>query len=106
MRMTRAITAAVATRRLPEYEKAQEIIDAFFATVTLMDRGKLDAIIEYMTYMDTIGPKLAHYYGYIVGNDVLYRLVPGYFQDDVFSMQYRSMLECYWGFHLASPKKR
>lgn len=92
-------------RRLPEYEKAQEIIDAFFATVPLMDRGKLDAIIEYIAYMETIGPKLAHYYGYIIGNDVLSKLIPGYLPDDVFTMRYQAMLACYWGFRTALPKR-
>lgn len=83
--------------RLPEYVKAQENIDAFFALLTSAQKELFEDIIEYISYMETTGPKLAHYYGYIMGNDILHNLVPGYHPDNVLTMQYNSMLADYWG---------
>lgn len=91
-------------RRLPEYEKARKVIDDFFATLSPAQKELFDAVIEYIAYLETTGPKLAHYYGYIIGDDVLTKIIPGYFLDDVFTMQYQSMLECYWGFRTALPR--
>lgn len=79
-------------RRLPEYEKAQAIIETFFSTLSTMQEPCMEMIMEYTSYLDTFAPKLAHYYGYILGNDLLYDLVPGYHLDNVLTMQYRSML--------------
>lgn len=94
-----------AARRLPEYEKAQKVIDDFFATLSPTQKELLDAVIEYIAYLETMGPKLAHYYGYVVGNDALIKLIPGYFSDEVFTMRYQSMLACYWGFRVALPQE-
>lgn len=83
--------------RLPEYVKAQETIDGFFALLTPAQNELFEDIVEYISYMETTGPKLAHYYGYILGNDILYNLVPGYHSDEVLTMRYRAMLGEYLG---------
>lgn len=80
-------------RRLPEYEKAQDVIDCFFETLSPTQKEVFGDIIQYISYLETTGPKLAHFYGYILGDEILYRVVPGYHSDDVLTMQYRSMLE-------------
>ena len=79
--------------RLPAYVKAQETIDAFFRLLTPTQTDLFEGIVEYISYMETTGPKLAHYYGYILGNDILHNLVPGYHADEVLTMRYRAMLE-------------
>lgn len=84
-------------RRLPEYEKAQAVMDCFFATLSPAQKEVFGDIIEYISYLETIGPKLAHFYGYILGNEILYRVVPGYHPDSVLTIQYKSMLERYFG---------
>ena len=83
--------------RLPAYVKAQETIDGFFALLTPAQNELFEDIVEYISYMETTGPKLAHYYGYILGNDILYKLVPGYHSDEVLTMRYRAMLGEYLG---------
>ena len=83
-------------RRLPEYEKAQTVIDDFFSVLRLQD-AYVESITEYIASLETFVPKLAHYYGYMLGNDILHDLVPGYFPDTVLTMRYQSMLECYFG---------
>lgn len=84
-------------RTLPEYEKAQKLIDEFSMSLTVTQQDLLDDVIEYIAYLETIGPKLAHYYGYLQGNILLHNLVPGYHSDEDLSMQYKSMLEDYLG---------
>lgn len=84
-------------RRLPEYKKAQAVMDCFFATLSPAQKEVFGDIIEYISYLETIGPKLAHFYGYILGNEILYRVVPGYHPDSVLTIQYKSMLERYFG---------
>ena len=41
--------------------------------------------------------KLAHYYGYLAGNELLYFLIPGYHADTVLDIRYSHMLEQYFG---------
>ena len=83
--------------RLPEYVKAQETIDAFYALLTTAQKEVFEDVTAYIVFLETTGPKLAHYYGYILGNDLLYRVVPGYHQDDVLTMHYSAMLRQYFG---------
>lgn len=84
-------------RRLPAYEQAQNVIDSFFALLTPQQKEVFGDIIEYVSYLETTGPKLAHYYGHIIGNKTLYNVVPGYHSDEVLTMRYKSMLAGYWG---------
>ncbi len=81
--------------RLPDYIQAQMTIDAFFALLSQQHDELLEAFIGYISYLETTGPKLAHYFGYLLGNDILPNLVPGYHTDKVLTMQYGSMLADY-----------
>ena len=45
--------------------------------------------------------KLAHYYGYLMGNELLQNCVPGYHSDLVLDIQYTNMLEEYFGCRLS-----
>ena len=83
--------------RLPEYVRAQDTIDAFSSSLTPAQKEVFEDVIAYIAFLETTGPKLAHYYGYILGNDLLYRVVPGYHQDDVLTMHYSAMLRKYFG---------
>lgn len=83
--------------RIPAYVKAQETIDTFFALLTPGQKELFEDIVDFISYMETTGPKLAHYYGYILGNDILHNLVPGYHADEVLTMRYRAMLVEYLG---------
>lgn len=83
--------------RLPEYVRAQDTIDAFSSSLTPTQKEVFEDVIAYIAFLETTGPKLAHYYGYILGNDILYYTVPGYHQDDVLAKRYRIMLRDYFG---------
>lgn len=86
-----------AAQRLPEYVKAQAVMDAFFENLTPAQKETFGNVIAYTAYMETIAPKLAHFYGHILGDEFLCRVVPGYYPDEVLTMQYRQMLSTYLG---------
>lgn len=73
---------------MPQYIEAQKILD----TVEIND-----TIIEYTTYLETIGPKLAHYVGYLLGDELLPRIIPGYQPDLILTICYRNWVRTYMG---------
>ena len=83
--------------RLPAYTQAQQLRDRFYAQLTEEQQGLYESVIDYVSYLETVGPKLAHYYGYILGNDLLPRLIPGYHLDMAQTAQYRMLLQQYMG---------
>lgn len=84
-------------RALPEYVSAQSVCDKFYAQISLEQAEKYENVIAYTSYLETIGPKIAHFFGYSLGNKLLYRLVPGYRSDMVHTLRYRMLLEGYLG---------
>lgn len=73
---------------LPQYIEAQKILNTV---------GVNDAIIEYTTCLETFGPKLAHYFGYLLGDELLLRIVPGYQPDPLLTIRYRDWVRTYMG---------
>ena len=73
---------------MPQYIEAQKILDT--AEVN-------DTIIEYTTYLETIGPKLAHYFGFLLGDELLLRVIPGYQPDPLLTIRYRDWVRTYMG---------
>ena len=56
-------------RRLPDYQSAQLVRDQFYALLTSDQKEKYEDVITYICHLETVGPKLAHYYGYMLGNN-------------------------------------
>ncbi len=83
--------------RLPDYQNAQVVREQFYATLTTEQQGKYEDIITYICHLETIGPKLAHYYGYMLGNQLFPHIIPGYSEDLHLTFQYQNMLEEYLG---------
>lgn len=80
---------------LPEVNEAQQTIDAFYAALKKLPqecRELTNGITEYVCYLETIGYKLAHYFGYNLGNSLFKHLIPGYVPDDVLTGRYKSEL--------------
>ncbi len=73
---------------LPQYIEAQKIRNAVDAD---------DDIIAYATYLETFGPKLAHYFGYLLGDELLPRVIPGYQPDPLLTTGYRAWMRTYLG---------
>ena len=84
-------------RRLPDYQNAQRTQEQFYASLTPAQQERYEDITSYICHLETVGPKLAHYYGYLLGNQLFPRVIPGYGEDVPFTFQYRNMLENYLG---------
>ena len=50
---------------------------------------------SYFSYLHTVAPKLAHLFGFRLADEFLYHVVPGYFHDQILTVQYARTLEGY-----------
>ena len=82
---------------LPEYENSRQVHNRFYAHLSPTQKETYEAVTSFVNYLDTVGPKLAHYYGYLLGNELLPRIVLGYRPDIVQTIQYRIRLEKFFG---------
>lgn len=89
--------------RLPEYECAQRVLDQFHTLLSPKQKVLYEDVISYISYLETTAPKLSHYYGYLLGNELLPRIIPGYHEDMSLTVQYRMMLRDYFGKEYVSP---
>ena len=80
-------------RNLPEHQEAETIIEDFWRKLPKEKQKLYSAIWEYQSHLVTVGPKLAHYYGFLVGNEILWRLIPGYAPDFMLTTRYTDMVE-------------
>lgn len=68
---------------LPHYIEAQKNVDT---------EELNDDVIAHISYLESIGPKLAHYFGYLLGDELLPRIVPGYQPDPILTIRYRDWI--------------
>ena len=88
-------------RQLPDYLQAQHVQEQFYRTLSPKQKEKYDdGITTYICHLETVGPKLAHYYGYLLGNQLFPRIIPGYISDTQLLIQYRYMMEVYCGLNI------
>lgn len=83
--------------RLPEYAQAQKSRERFYSRLTTAQREIYEDVSTYTSHLETLGPKLAHYFGYLLGNELLPRVVPGYCADSVLTLRYNAVLGKYMG---------
>ena len=83
--------------RLPEYEQAQKKREQFYSQLTSAQREIYEDVSTYTCHLETVGPKLAHYFGYLLGNELFPRIIPGYYVDSVLTFRYNAVLEKYMG---------
>lgn len=84
-------------KRLPDYQNAECVQEQFYAALSPTQQERYEDITAYICHLETVGPKLAHYYGYMLGNQLFPRIIPGYEEDVQLALQYRRMLENYFG---------
>lgn len=85
---------------LPAFIKGERVLEQFFASVPSAYDSQREDIRDYISFLETTCPKLAHYYGYLLGDSLLYWVVPGYHADMALTIQYRIMLRQYFGSQL------
>lgn len=54
-------------------------------------------MISYVAAVECCDLKLAHYYGYLLGNELLYYCIPGYHPNMALDFNYTRMMEQYFG---------
>lgn len=80
-------------RQLPEYVKAQAVRQWFAGALSVELQPTYEDIAMFAVHLEGAIPKLAHYYGYLLGNALFSRVVPGYYPDVHLTMQYRRKIE-------------
>ena len=58
-------------------------------------------ITDFFSYLETVGFKLAHYFGFAFADRFLGHVVPGYAPDSATTTQYAMMLQEYLDFYLS-----
>lgn len=87
----------ITAKRMPVYCHAQDIRNRFYGLLTPEQRTLYEDITAYVGYLETAGPMLAHYYGYLLGNKLLCWVIPGYHDDPILTARYQMMLKAYFG---------
>lgn len=82
-----------AAKRFPDYQRAEHVQEEFYAALSAEQKDKYEDISTYVSHLETVGPKLAHYYGYVLGNQLFPHIIPGYIPDSQLTLIYRHMLE-------------
>ena len=83
---------------LPQVQHALKTINAFhdvLRTRSGFNHELTEGITSYITYLETVGYKLAHYFGFIFADQFLEHVIPGYCRDMVTTMQYEMELQDY-----------
>lgn len=78
---------------LPEYLNAQTVRRQFVDKLSEGQRKIYEDVVLFAVHLEAAIPKLAHYYGYLLGNELYSRIVPGYYPDVYLTMQYQKKLE-------------
>ena len=76
---------------LPAVQQALKTINAFHDAMRALpaeQRDLTDGITSYISYLETTGYKLAHYFGFILADQFLGHVIPSYCNDTVTTMQY------------------
>lgn len=80
---------------LPAAKKASKTTYAFLEDLRASHRDKLDlldGVNSYYNYLKTTGYKVAHYYGFLLADQLLPHLIPGYYADSVYVSTYGLIL--------------
>lgn len=80
-------------RTLPEYAAAQTAREQFRAALSPAQRERYEDIGAYASLLETAVPKLAHYWGYLLADRLLPRVLPGYTPDPMLTARYTKLLQ-------------
>lgn len=83
---------------LPEAFRVYECCTSLNRVLTGKQKEHLSPIASFYSYLETVGYKLAHYWGFRYGDELLPRVVPGYIPDGGLTSAYRRTLREYLAF--------
>ena len=82
---------------MPLYNHGEKFIHKFRTQLGEGHDYLWDAVLSYETALEVCGSKLAHFYGYLAGNQLLYHCIPCYQVDSALTLRYEYLLEQYFG---------
>lgn len=82
---------------LPLYEVAYRFKVQFEKRLPEELKDAEGAVGSYVAEMEFAGNKLAHFFGYLMGNEMFAHCIPGYHPDMVLDIKYTHMIEDYFG---------
>lgn len=82
-------------KMMPAYASAQVVIDQFCDQLSPEQKERYECVRVYIAHLYTVVPKIAHYEGFLLGNELLRYVMPGYQPDTQLSVRYRLMLQEY-----------
>ena len=92
---------------LPQVQHALVTINAFHEMLRNQSEVKHDlttGITSYISFIETVGYKFAHYFGFIFADRFLEHVIPGYCSDTCTTLMYTNSLEEYLNINLSALK--
>ncbi len=80
-------------RTLPAYTSAKAIIDSFREQLSSEQMERFESISMYIIHLETVIPKIAHYEGFLLGNELLSYVLPGYQPERQLTVCYSRMIQ-------------
>ena len=74
---------------MPQRDASEKEIEAFYQSLTDEQKEFYEPISSYLVSLELDLTKLAHYYGFIFANHMLYYTEPGYHQNFCLSLRYQ-----------------
>lgn len=78
---------------LPEVIRLEKVLHAAYEDFSPAQREAAAQIGDYYAYLETVGFKIVHYWGFLWGNAFYSQVIPGYAPDSSFTSQYAHMIE-------------
>ena len=82
---------------LPMYKHGEKFMHKFRTQLGGEYDYLWEAILSYETALEVCGSKLAHFYGYLAGDQLLWHCIPCYHSDPALTLRYKYLLEQYFG---------
>ena len=83
-----------------DYAEAYNNLDEIIRLIPQNEYKFRDVCFEYLAYMETFIPKIAHYCGFVYGNKIHKKMYDGYEPDYELTNKYREWVNCYFGMNL------
>lgn len=78
---------------IPQIQSAENLVAGYTQLLPRDCQKYIGKISGYYAYLETVGFKLAHFWGFQWGNAFFPKVVPGYAADSVFTSKYKRRLE-------------
>ena len=89
-------------RSMPVSVQTASKLRSVYEAMTEEQKAIYEALVSYFVLLEDHGTKLAHFYGYMLANHLLYKMIPSYAEDELQTQRYTKKLSSYLGFDVLS----